>query len=187
MANSRKTQTKTKKTTMKKKTTKIKVAVKGKPEKRTFKHFLIATGIILLPLVVGLVASALTGNTMMEFGRLKQPPLAPPAWLFPVAWTILYILMGVACYLIYRLEPKTKDEQKLQKAELIVYFLQLFFNFMWTLIFFALGWLIAMWLMILTLILMCGKNCKAASWCLVPYILWCTFATYLNVMIAVLN
>ena len=49
-----------------------------------------ATGIIVLPLVVGLVASALTGNTMMEFGRLKQPPLAPPAWLFPVAWTILY-------------------------------------------------------------------------------------------------
>ena len=102
--------------------------------------------------------------------------------------------MGVACYLIYRLEPKTKDEQKLQKTELIIYFLQLFFNFMWTLIFFALGarwfalgWLIAMWLMILTLILMCGKNCKAAAWCLVPYILWCTFATYLNVMIAVLN
>lgn len=194
MANSRKVQTKTKKTTAKKKTTKIKVAVKGKPEKKTFKHFLMATGIIVLPLVVGLVASALTGNTMMEFGRLKQPPLAPPAWLFPVAWTILYILMGVACYLIYRLEPKTKDEQKLQKAELIVYFLQLFFNFMWTLIFFALGarwfalgWLIAMWLMILTLILMCGKNCKAAAWCLVPYILWCTFATYLNVMIAVLN
>ena len=194
MANPRKTQIKTKKTTMKKKTTKIKVAVKGKPEKRTFKHFLIATGIILLPLVVGLVASALTGNTMMEFGRLKQPPLAPPAWLFPVAWTILYILMGVASYLIYRLKTRNKAEKRLKTAELVVYFVQLFFNFMWTLIFFALGarwfalgWLIAMWLMILTLILMCGKNCKAAAWCLVPYILWCTFATYLNVMIAVLN
>ena len=194
MANPRKTQAKTKKTTMKKKTTKIKVAVKGKPEKRTFKHFLIATGIILLPLVVGLVASALTGNTMMEFGRLKQPPLAPPAWLFPVAWTILYILMGVACYLIYRLEPKTKDEQKLQKVELIIYFVQLFFNFMWTIFFFrlemrwfAFGWLIVMWLMILALICMCAKNRKAAAWCLVPYLLCCTFASYLNIMIAILN
>ena len=194
MANLRKTQTKTKKPTMKKKTTKIKVAVKGKPEKRTFKHFLIATGIILLPLVVGLVASALTGNTMMEFGRLKQPPLAPPAWLFPVAWTILYILMGVASYLIYRLEPKTKQEKKLQTAELIIYFMQLFFNFMWTILFFRLEmrwfaffWLIVMWLMILTLICMCAKNRKAAAWCLVPYLLWCTFASYLNIMIAILN
>lgn len=194
MANLRKTQTKTKKTTMKKKTTKIKVAVKGKPEKRTFKHFLIATGIILLPLVVGLVASVLTGNTMMEFGRLKQPPLAPPAWLFPVAWTILYILMGVASYLIYRLNPKTKAERKLQTAELIIYFVQLFFNFMWTIFFFrlemrwfAFGWLIVMWLMILALICMCAKNRKAAAWCLVPYLLWCTFASYLNIMIAILN
>ena len=194
MANLRKTQTKTKKTTMKKKTTKIKVAVKGKPEKRTFKHFLIATGIILLPLVVGLVASALTGNTMMEFGRLKQPPLAPPAWLFPVSWTILYILMGVASYLIYRLNPKTKAEKKLQTAELIIYFVQLFFNFMWTIFFFrlemrwfAFGWLIVMWLMILALICMCAKNRKAAAWCLVPYLLWCTFASYLNIMIAILN
>ena len=194
MANLRKTQTKTKKTTMKKKTTKIKVAVKGKPEKRTFKHFLIATGIILLPLAVGLVASALTGNTMMEFGRLKQPPLAPPAWLFPVAWTILYILMGVASYLIYRLNPKTKAEKKLQTAELIIYFVQLFFNFMWTIFFFrlemrwfAFGWLIVMWLMILALICMCAKNRKAAAWCLLPYLLWCTFASYLNIMIAILN
>ena len=149
---------------------------------------------ILLPLVGGSIITLFTINAQETFGNFNQPPLAPPAWLFPVAWTILYILMGVACYLIYRLEPKTKDEQKLQKTELIIYFLQLFFNFMWTLIFFALGarwfalgWLIAMWLMILTLILMCGKNCKAAAWCLVPYILWCTFATYLNVMIAVLN
>ena len=194
MANPRKTQTKTKKTTIKKKTTKIKVAVKGKPEKKTFKHFLIATGIILLPLVVGLVASALTGNTMMEFGRLKQPLLAPPAWLFPVAWTILYILMGVASYLIYRLNPKTKAEKKIQTAELIIYFVQLFFNFMWTIFFFrlemrwfAFGWLIVMWLMILALICMCAKNRKAAAWCLVPYLLWCTFASYLNIMIAILN
>lgn len=194
MANSRRAQAKTKRTITKKKTTRIKVDVKGKPGKKTFKRFWVATGIILLPLVVGLTATALTGNAMMVFGELNQPPLAPPAWLFPVAWTILYILMGVACYLIYRLEPKTKDEQKLQGVEIIVYFAQLFFNFMWTLIFFALnarwfalGWLIIMWLMVFVLIFMCVKNNKVAAWCLVPYILWCTFATYLNAMIAILN
>ena len=194
MANSRRAQAKTKKTITKKKTTRIKVDVKGKSGKKAFKRFWVATGIILLPLVVGLTATVLTGNAMMVFGELNQPPLAPPAWLFPVAWTILYILMGVACYLIYRLEPKTKDEQKLQGAEIIVYFAQLFFNFMWTLIFFALnarwfalGWLIIMWLMVFVLIFMCVKNNKVAAWCLVPYILWCTFATYLNAMIAILN
>ncbi len=200
MANSRKNNKKTKTTTKKKmakpvrEVAKIKVDVKGKPERHTGRHFVIAAGLILLPLVVGIVSSLITGDAMMGFGQFNQPPLAPPAWLFPVAWTILYILMGVASYLIYRLNPKTESEQKLQKAEIIIYFVQLFFNFMWTLIFFALearwfalGWLIVMWLMILVLICMCKKNCKAAAWCLVPYILWCTFATYLNVMIAILN
>lgn len=202
MANSRKTQTKTKTKTKKtgaKKSAKrteahFKVKVNGREVQHPVRKFWTATGIILLPLVVGLIASALTGNTMMEFGKLNQPPLAPPAWLFPVAWTILYILMGVASYLIYRLKPKTESEQKLQRAEIVVYFAQLFFNFMWTLLFFrlemrwlALGWLIVMWLMVFTLIYMCAKNRKAAAWCLVPYILWCTFAAYLNVMIAILN
>lgn len=202
MASSQKAKTstkiKTKKASTKRSTKRTEVHMKVKVNGREVQHparkFWLATGIIFLPLIVGLIASALTGDAMMVFGRLNQPPLAPPAWLFPVAWTILYILMGVASYLIYRLNPKTESEQKLQKAEIIIYFVQLFFNFMWTLIFFALearwfalGWLIVMWLMILALICMCKKNCKAAAWCLVPYILWCTFATYLNVMIAILN
>ena len=186
MATSRKTQTKTKKTTTKK-------TIKKKSE-NGFKKFLIAAGFILLPLVIGIISSLVTGDAMMGFSKFNQPPLAPPAWLFPVAWTILYILMGVASYLIYKLNPKTKVEKKLQKAESIVYSVQLFFNFMWTILFFkfelrwfAFGWLIAMWLMIYALIFMCAKNRKAAAWCLVPYILWCTFAAYLNVMIAILN
>ena len=172
----------------------FKVKVNGREAQRPVRKFRIATGLILLPSIVGLASTLITGSAMMAFGKLNQPPLAPPAWLFPVAWTILYILMGVALYLVYRLNPKTKDEQRLQTAELIVYFVQLFFNFMWTILFFGLelrwfafGWLMVMWLMILALIWMCAKNCKAAAWCLVPYILWCTFASYLNIMIAILN
>ena len=166
----------------------------AKEPKSKFKIFLIAVLIIVFPLIVGLISSALTGDAMMSFGQLKQPPLAPPAWLFPVAWTILYILMGVASYLIFRLRPKTSTEKKLRLAELIVYLVQLIFNFFWTLLFFkfelrffAFGWLVAMWLMILALIIMAFKNCRAAAWCLIPYILWCTFASYLNIMVAVLN
>lgn len=193
MANSRKTQTKTKKVA-KKTPAKIKVDVKGKP-KRSVGKVLFAIGLVILPLVVGVVSSAITGNAMMAFGALNQPPLAPPAWLFPIAWTILYILMGVALLLIYKAEPKNETERKLQIAEIIVFFVQLMLNFMWTILFFALearifafGWLIAMWLMIFTLIWMCAKSHrKAAAWCLVPYIVWCTFAAYLNIMIVILN
>ena len=193
MVASRKVKTKNKKS-IKKKTAKIKVNVKGKPEKKTVRGVLFAIGLIVLPLIVGVISTFITGNAMMSFGKLDQPPLAPPAWLFPVAWTVLYILMGVASLLIYRFESRNESEKKLQNAEIMVYFVQLFFNFMWTILFFrlearwfALGWLVVMWLMIFALIYMCSKNCKAAAWCLVPYIIWCTFATYLNVMIAILN
>lgn len=177
-----------------KKSAKIKVDVKGKPAKRSAGRILLTIGLIVMPLVIGVISTLVTGNSMMTFGNLNQPPLAPPAWLFPVAWTILYILMGVASYLIYKREAKDENDAKLQKAEIIVYFVQLFFNFMWTILFFrlemrwfAFGWLVAMWCMIIALMTMCAKNCKAAAWCLVPYILWCTFAMYLNVMIAILN
>lgn len=193
MATSRRIQAKTKKTT-KRKTNKMKVNVKGKPEKRTAGKIFFAIFLIVLPLIVGVISTFVTGSAMMVFGELNQPPLAPPAWLFPVAWTILYILMGAASYLIYRLDSKTRAEKKLQTAEIIIYFVQLFFNFMWTILFFrlearwvAFGWLIAMWLMIFALICMCMKNRKTAAWCLVPYLLWCTFAMYLNAMIAILN
>lgn len=196
MANSKKNTKARKKTVKTAKSTKstIKVNVKGKKEKRNCKRVAVAFGFILLPLVVGIISSLITGDAMTSFGELNQPPLAPPAWLFPVAWTILYILMGVASYLIFRLDPKTKKEAKARDAELTIYFTQLIFNFLWAIFFFqfelrffAFGWLIVMWLMILALIIMAFKNRKVAAWCLIPYLLWCTFAAYLNIMIAVLN
>ena len=172
----------------------MKVKVNGREVKHPVRGFLIALGFILLPLVVVLVSSAITGDAQRAFGELNQPSLSPPAWLFPVAWTILYLLMGVASYLIYRVKPRTKAGKKLRTAELVLFYVQLAFNFMWTILFFnlelryfAFGWLILMWLMILALIIMAFKNRKGAAWCLVPYILWCTFAAYLNIMIAVLN
>ena len=194
MVNSSKT--KKRKTTKTGKRTEAHMTVKvnGREVAHPVRKFFIALGFILLPLVVGVISSALTGDAMMTFGELNQPPLAPPAWLFPVAWTILYLLMGVASYIIYRWKPKNTKERKLRVAELTVYFVQLAFNFMWTILFFrfelryfAFGWLIAMWLMIFALIIMAFRSRKAAGWCLVPYLLWCTFAAYLNIMVAVLN
>ena len=153
-----------------------------------------AIGLIALPVAVGFIASALTRDIMDSFGMLNQPPFAPPAWLFPVAWTLLYVLMGIASFLIWRQVPRTRKERNWRRAELILYFLQLFFNFWWTLLFFrfglryfAFGWLLAMWGMILALIIMTFRNSKGAFWCLIPYLLWCTFAAVLNISIAILN
>lgn len=173
----------------------MRVKVNGREIEHPVQKILIAVAFIVGPLVLGFIASALTGNAMMGFGALKQPPLSPPAWLFPVVWTMLYLLMGVASYLIYRMQVKDKKEKLLKRRELVLYFMQLAFNFMWTILFFrfgvryfAFGWLILMWVMILTLVVMAFRNRqKAVGWCLVPYLAWCTFAGYLNIMVAVLN
>ena len=154
-----------------------------------------ATLCILSPLVGGFLISLLTRSAMDQFGMLKQPPLAPPAWLFPVAWTILYVLMGVASYLIclVALQGK-KSERKMAIAALIIYAIQLFFNFIWTPIFFNAGiyWLAfavlaVMWALEIVVLVLAFRISKPAFWCLVPYILWTSFAAYLNISIALLN
>lgn len=132
---------------------------------------------------------------MGQFGSFKQPPLAPPAWLFPVAWTILYILMGIASFLIYlKYKNGKKSEKSTAHTALIIYGIQLALNFIWTPIFFNanLYWLafaviIAMWILEFTLLIKTHKISRPAFWCLLPYLLWTTFATYLNISIAILN
>ena len=158
---------------------------------KTWRAFLCIT----TPLLSGFLISLLSRDTMLKFGMLKQPPLAPPAWLFPVAWTILYLLMGIASYLIcLKFLTGTKSESHKARIALIIYAVQLFLNFIWTPIFFnaglywvALAVLIAMWILEIILISMSFKLSKAAFWCLLPYLLWTTFATYLNISIAILN
>ena len=84
------------------------------------------------PLAVGGLAALITKDNMLMFEVIEKPPLAPPGWLFPVAWTILYILMGLASYRVW-----TSDAQKAQKQTAGVYYaLSLVFNFGWPIIFF---------------------------------------------------
>ena len=145
---------------------------------------------LAIPLATGAIAAFLTSNAMMEFGELKQPPLSPPAWLFPVVWTILYVLMGVASYLI---SLKGTEREEVQQA-FTTYFLQLFFNFGWSILFFELEWylvaflwLIVLWVLILRMILQYYAIDKTAALLMVPYLLWVTFAGYLNLGIYLLN
>lgn len=149
---------------------------------------------IAIPLCAGFLSAAITGDAMKKFGQFNQPPLAPPAWLFPVAWTIMYILMGIASYFILMYKPKTKKESKMRIAALVLYCVQLVFNFVWSPVFFLVGdyffalmWLLAMWLMVIIVMFLIRERSMPAMWCLLPYVLWCLFAMYLNVGILLLN
>lgn len=169
--------------------------VKTKKKTSTFGKIWRLVLCIIAPLGGGLIISLLTRNMMEKFGEFNQPPLAPPAWLFPVAWTILYILMGIASYLICaKYRDGKKAERTLAKAGLVVYGIQLILNFVWTPLFFMGGlyWvafavLVMMWIAEIVLLALAFKTSRAAFWCLLPYLIWTTFAAYLNIGIAVLN
>ena len=145
---------------------------------------------ILVPLLVGVVASLITGGGMDQDETIVKPPLSPPAWLFPVVWTILYIMMGISSYLI--LTSNAAKEQK--DSAMMLYWYQLAVNFLWPTFFFnfewyffSLLWLLLLWGLVLLMILTFYKIDKRAAWLNIPYLLWLTFAAYLNAMVWWLN
>lgn len=151
---------------------------------------------IAVPLCGGFIISLFTRDAMSKFGSFNQPPLAPPAWLFPVAWTVLYVLMGLASYFIWKkgYDSRKAADKSASKTALIIYGIQLVFNFVWTPLFFSLGWywpafawLLVMWALIIVLMMKAYRISRPAFWMLLPYIIWCTFAAYLNCGIAILN
>ena len=144
---------------------------------------------ILIPLVVGGLAALITSDSMMVYDSLIMPKYAPPGFLFPVVWTVLYILMGVgaARILIYGKGEKASDAFS-------VYVFQLIVNFAWSIIFFecmaflgAFIWLCFLWILILVMIIRFAKVDKVAAIINIPYLLWVTFAGYLNFMVFMLN
>ena len=154
--------------------------------KTDWKKLLIA---LALPLAVGGLSALLSGG-MSGYGSLKQPPLSPPAWLFPLVWTVLYLLMG---YSSYRIDTSEKDPASIRKA-LRLYAAQLALTFLWPIIFFALQWcfaafivLLALWVLILLTIRAFSAIDETAADLLLPYILWVTFAGYLNLGVCLLN
>ena len=145
---------------------------------------------IAIPLLVGAISSVLTRGEMKNFEALNQPALSPPGWLFPVVWIILYTLMGVASYFIC---ISNASEEQRGKA-LLLYGVQLAFNFFWPLIFFnlkaylfAFVWIVILWVLIVLTMKSFYKISKVACYLLIPYIGWVTFAAYLNLGIYILN
>lgn len=143
---------------------------------------------LLIPLGVGGLAAALTSGSMDVYKALRQPPLAPPGWVFPVVWTLLYTMMGIACYLVW-----VRDSTGLGGA-LFWYGAQLLCNLLWTLLFFnmkqyglAFFWLLGLWALVLITVVRFFKETPAAGWLLLPYLLWVSFAAYLNLGVWLLN
>lgn len=145
---------------------------------------------IAIPLAVGGVSAWLTRESMNSFAAFVKPPLSPPGWLFPVVWTLLFVLMGLASYLVLM---SAQPQQTINRA-LRLYGIQLGVNFFWSIFFFNLSlylfsflWLILLWLLILATIVRFYQISKTAGYLMVPYLLWVTFAGYLNLGIYLLN
>ena len=145
---------------------------------------------LAIPLLIGFIAGFLTRQGTENFAlNVKQPPFAPPAVLFPIVWTILYALMGFSAYIIEN-SPQTPQRNR----ALVLYYIQLFFNFLWSFIFFnfnnylaAFVWIVALLILIIATTIEFYKIKPIAGYLMIPYIVWVSLAAVLNFSIYLLN
>ncbi len=145
---------------------------------------------LFLPLAVGFGASQLSSQSFHIYTNFILPPLAPPPYVFGPVWTVLYALMGLSSYLIFR----AKAEKAAKIQALVLYTTQLIVNFFWTYFFFVLQWRLFafFWLLfLLSLLFLCMKSFRNISYgayiLLIPYAFWLCFAGYLNISLYMLN
>lgn len=144
---------------------------------------------LLLAPAVGALG-ALLGGGMQSYEGMERPPLSPPGWVFPVVWTLLYLMMGLAAWRVWALH----GVREARASALRLYALQLAVNALWPGLFFGLElyWAAAVWLALLLALVVCTaarfrRLDDAAGLLLAPYALWCAFALYLNLGAAALN
>ncbi len=145
---------------------------------------------ILLTQSIGALSGWLSKDGMKIFSTsISQPPLSPPAFLFPIVWGALYALMGIGAVRIY-LSPQSTERSR----ALNIYITQLIVNFFWSLIFFnvqaflfAFFWLLILWILVFWMILLFHKVNLLAAKLQIPYLLWLSFAAYLNLGVLYLN
>ncbi len=151
--------------------------------KKSFKTYIIS---VLIALAAGGLSALLTSGNMDIYRNIVKPPLSPPSIVFPIVWTVLYILMGISAAAVWG--------EKDSGGAIGVYSAQLVVNFLWSIIFFgfrayfvAFVWLILLWILIISMINKFRAIKPWAGFLQLPYLLWVTFAGYLNFMIFVLN
>lgn len=143
---------------------------------------------LFISLGIGALSGLLTRGSISLYQTVRRPQLSPPAGVFPVVWTVLYILMAISAYLIY------ESGSKCRKPSLIIYGIQLVVNFFWPVIFFnwhaylfAFLWLILLWCLVLVMIVLFYRCRRCAALLQIPYFLWLSFALYLSYSVWALN
>lgn len=153
-----------------------------------FKKLAISCGISL---GVGAVSAFISMSSMDAYQKAVKPPLTPPGWLFPVVWTILFILMGISSYLVY---ISTTEEREVRNAALTVYVAQLVVNFFYPIIFFNLSayllafiWILILLALVAVMVRLFLRVNRLAGILQIPYLAWVIFATYLTFGVFILN
>jgi len=144
--------------------------------------------------LAGIIGSIFTSPAIPEwYAGLVKPALNPPSWVFAPVWIALYALMGISLYLVWKSDPAIVDPT-LRKKGIALFFIQLALNSLWSILFFgmknpflAFAEIIFLWIAILGTIFVFSNISKKAAWLLIPYILWVSFAAYLNYSIMMLN
>ena len=151
--------------------------------------FIIATEL------VGALSALLTGKSFSFYQEVAKPPFSPPGWVFPVMWGVLYAVMGISVFLIFRTDQNVENTRKFGKrSAYLLYAGQLAVNFSWSIVFFRLqmiGLSVAVILLLLILlvamIIAFFKIRRSAAYLNIPYFLWILFASYLNIGVLILN
>lgn len=140
---------------------------------------------LFLPLILGTFIGIIINNNM-DYNIINKPPLSPSGIVFPIVWTILYLLMGLS----YALFNEKDNDDTIS----LLYYLQLGFNLLWSIIFFSLKlrfiailWIIILDILVILLFIKYLRNNKISAYLIIPYILWILFATYLTIGVYILN
>lgn len=154
---------------------------------KTWKTY--AAWIVATEAVGALSGFIIRDDTQLYAGMITKPPLSPPAWVFPVVWTLLFALMGAGAARIWLCPPSPERARSLR-----LFAVQLGFNFFWSILFFhfrqfgpAFFWLLALWVLIVSMILAFRQVDRLAALWQIPYLLWVSFAAYLNLGVWLLN
>ena len=150
------------------------------------KNKLISLFYLFFPLIIGGIIGLITSN-YTDYNTLIKPPLSPPSILFPIVWTIIYLLMGTSYFIIQKTDNSTSKID-------FIYYLQLFVNALWSIIFFvfeweffSIIWIILLDILVLYMIYLFYKKVKLSAYLNFLYLVWVLFATYLTTAIYILN
>ena len=146
---------------------------------------------VVIALAVGGLSAVVTSDSMDVYSKINPPALSPPSILFPIVWTILFTLMGISAALVYSFRDTKRTDVT---RALTVYGVNLAVNFLWSIFFFNMQaylfsfiWLLLLLVVIAVMIVLFKKVSPLAAYLQIPYLLWVTFAGYLNLSIYLLN